>query len=234
MKDAKELIHYGVRYWLAELTQLLHVQAAPIFLGLVATESEIGIFATGLALTARVGMIPDALASLIQPRVAEDAGGRPELVAQSARLVGLTCLGLLLAMSLLSKPIVATLFSTAFLPAVPIIWLLVPGIAFRCATKLILPYLNGTNRPGVQSWATIACLITNYAALIVLYPRAGLAGAAIAMNAGYFVSGFILLVAFHRFSRMRIRKAWLPGWSDLNKVSEILMTFRTRLQRVGS
>ena len=48
--DMWNLIHYGMRYSFAELTNLLHAQAGPLFLGMFASESEIGFFAVGLGL----------------------------------------------------------------------------------------------------------------------------------------------------------------------------------------
>jgi O-antigen/teichoic acid export membrane protein len=208
------LIHYGMRYWLAELMNLLHVQAAPLFLGIFAAESEIGIFAVGFGLVMRVTMIPDMVTSVVQPRVAEDAKGRPELVTQSARIVGLLCCIVLFFMMLFARPLVAVLFSPRFLAAVSVIWVLAPGVAVRCATKLILPYLNGTNRPGIQSFSTIAALSADFLGLTMLYPHFGLLGASISGSISHMVAGAVLLIAFHKFSRSRITN-WLPRRSDL-------------------
>ncbi len=212
------LLHYGYRYWFSELSQLLHVQAGPLFLGFFASEKEIGIFSVGFALVARVIMLPDSIVSVIQPRVAEDRHGRPDLIAQSARVSGLISFCVLIFIGIFSMPIVSILFSSKFLGAVDIIWVLLPGIALRCSTKLILPYLNGTNRPGVQSWATIGSLFVNYIFLSFLYPLFGLIGAGIAMSLSYIVNSLILIVAFHHYSKTTFLKEWILRKSDINQL----------------
>ena len=135
----------------------------------------------------------------------------------------MVCIFLLIIIGIMAQPIVNILFSSRFLAAVPVIWVLLPGIAVRCISKLILPYLNGTNRPGIQSWATIASLIADFAGLAILYPIFGLLGAGAAMSISYLINSIILAVAFHKFSGMSIRAGWFPRKADLLKMEQGLV-----------
>jgi O-antigen/teichoic acid export membrane protein len=233
LSDLGQLIHYGMRYWLAELINLLHVQAAPLFLGLFASESELGMFAVGFGLVMRVTMIPDMITSVVQPRVAEDVRGRPELVTQSARIVGVLCCVILLLMGFFARQLVSLLFSPRFLASVALIWILAPGVAVRCTTKLILPYFNGTNRPGVQSFSTIAALASDLVGLTLLYPSFGLIGAGISGSISQMVNGAVLLIAFHKFSGNAIWSSWLPSRSDMEFLRKGMETPRIGFLRVA-
>jgi O-antigen/teichoic acid export membrane protein len=117
-----------------------------------------------------------------------------------------------------SRPLVATLFSAEFLPVIPLLFILTPGIIIRCAGKSLFPYFNGINRPGVVSVATILNLAVNILLLVILLPKWGLPGAAWATTSGYVVSSLYLFVAFISFSKMSIWKMLLIQTSDFRLV----------------
>jgi O-antigen/teichoic acid export membrane protein len=204
-----------------------------MFLGIFASETEVGIFAVALGLLIRITVIPDASISVVLPRSASDREGRPRLVAASMRIVGTLCVAILIAVGLTARPIVVFLFSSRFTRAIPVIWLLLPGFVACCATKLIVPYLNGTNRPGVQSWATAASLLVDCVGLSILYPVLGLAGAGIAMSISYITGSVILVVAFHKFTGMSFADVWHPQKSDLRQTLNIMGAVKVKLRKRG-
>jgi O-antigen/teichoic acid export membrane protein len=210
----KDLVTYGLRSYVAKLSAATYFRLGTMILAFFASTAEIGIFAAGSGLVTRILMVPTSIGVALFSRVAADGEGRPETVSQAARVSAILSGACLLALALLGRPIIGLLLSPSFLRVVPLIWIMVPGVFVRAATKLLMSYFMGTDRPGVCSWAIGLGMGVNVAALLVLLPLYGLAGAAWAMTLGYFTSSAILAVSFRAMSGMTVMQTWLPRAED--------------------
>jgi O-antigen/teichoic acid export membrane protein len=222
------MLHYGIRYYFGKVSNLVNFQMGTLILAAVAPEVEIGLFSLALAMVVRIELIPAALSTVLLSRVAVDPAGRADLVAQCVR-VTLAVVGAVLALgSLAAYPFFALLLPK-FMPAVVVIWLLVPGEWIRSAAKLFVPYFAGTNRPGIASMAVMIGLVANVAVLLVLMPIWGIKGVAVSVTVSYFVSSAILAVAFRRTSGLGYWQTWCPRRTDLNMAAEAARMLWRRL-----
>jgi len=204
MKKIMDMLHYGARYYIGKVSNQMNFQIGTMILALFATKEEIGLFAVASVITARAMIIPDTLGTVLIPKIAGNKTGKMELVAQCSRLTAISCGALLLILAVFAKPIVMVLFSSAFLPAVPLIRIMAVGVFVRCSCKVFEPFLLGTDHPGTLSFSVTVGIIFNFIILILLLPMMGLIGAAVAVSAGYFVSSAFLASAFIRFSGLTL------------------------------
>jgi len=218
----RDLIGYGGRYYFAAFSTLVNFQIGAIMVAFFATEGEIGLFTQITTLVVYVILVSDVIGGVIHPRMASDRGGRPELAAQGSRMAGYVATGVLVVLAVFAKPIVAMLFSPKFLPAVPLIWILVPGVIVRASTKVLVHYMSATDRPGIFSISAITSAGVNFILLLVLLPTMGLDGAAWAMSIAYLCGGLVLLVAFRIYSGLSLRRSWLPQRADWDLVLGII------------
>jgi O-antigen/teichoic acid export membrane protein len=227
----RTLLSYGSRYWIANLSNQVHFRVGTIVLAWFATASDIGLFAAASGLVARVLMVPDAVEGALLSRVATDPAGRPTLVAQVARVSAIICgVGLVMIVAL-SRPLVQVLFSSSFLMAVPLIWVMSLGIFIRSGSKVLMPYFMGVDRPQVCSWAIGAAVVVNLGAIALLLPRVGLPGAAWAMTAGYATSATILAAAFRSATGLSAAEIWLPRRDDLALIGNLIRRNVSYLRR---
>jgi len=206
---------YGARYYLARLGVVINTHLPLVLLASYAAPKEIGWFIAAWALMNRTELIPRSLVQAIQPRVGESSDGRPELVAQAARVL-LVFMGLgLLIMVAPSWLYVPIIFSPAFAPSVPILWILALGALVRSVTRPMASYFIGVDRPGVTSLCTTVQLLTIGVGVPWFYEVGGIQGAAWAVVAGQVLEGFCLEVAFRVVSRQTFGQTWLPRSSDI-------------------
>jgi len=215
LEKLKKILSYGIRFYFGRLSNLLNFQIGTIILAFFATKAEIGIFSVATALTMRVEMIPDALFSVIFPRVASSESGRKDLVAQCARISGIICGLILVFLGLFAGPIIKILFSSAFLEAKSLIRILTLGTMARCGCKVFVPYLLGIDHPGIASISVVIGLLINVILMYVLLPIYGLTGAALSVTINYLVSSSILLFSFVYLTRYRVLEVMVPNKSDL-------------------
>ncbi len=218
----REMLSYGLRFYFGRLSYFINYQAGLIILAFYATREDMGIFALASQLVVQSMVVPDTLNKVLIPRAAADDEGRSALIAQSARLSGLVCGGLLLGLAVLATPVVRILFSAEFLPSVPLIRILAVGFTIRAVGRVLVPYLLGIDRPELSSLAAAAGMVVNLVLLFLLLPRIGIAAAALALSLGYVASTAIIAVAFSKNSGMRLRDTWLLQRADLVRLNGVV------------
>ncbi len=206
------IVGYGLRFHPAGIGGALEMSAGVLILGLFASAAEIGLFATASALVFRLRIISDAVGNALLPRIA--GSGRPELTTLCLRVVSCGTVAAILAILLISTPLVRILFSDAFLPTVPLLWIMAPGVlAYACA-GILGTYFKGIGRPGICSWAVSLGLAVNLIAIPAFYPALGVSAAAWGLTLGMICRLVLLAAAFARATRMRWFSIWLPRLGD--------------------
>ncbi len=209
---SSRIVGYGLRFHAAGIGGALDMSVGVLVLGLLATPAEIGLFATASALVFRLRMISDAVGNALLPRSA--GSGRPELTTLCLRLVSGGTAAALLALLAIGEPLVGLLFSEAFLPAVPLLWILAPGVLAYAGAGILGTHFKAVDRPGIVSWAVSLGMAANLVAIPVLYPETGVAAAAWGLTLGMTCRLVFLAVAFARSARMPWHLIWLPRPGD--------------------
>lgn len=229
-KGVRGMFGYGIRYYAGKMSNLVNFQIGTMILAFFASKDDIGLFSQAVTFTGGIMVITDSLGDVVMPRVAEDAKGRPELVAQVSRMVSLVCGPMLLVLAVLTDPIITILFGAAFLPMTPIVRILCIGFFLRSACKMLECYFLMTNRPGVSSTATVIGVGVNVGLMWLLMPVMGLLGAATAMTVSYAVSSALLMVAFSRHSGTGLMTMWRYQRSDWSALAGAARGLRAKLR----
>jgi O-antigen/teichoic acid export membrane protein len=230
--DVRALLSYGLRFFVAKMGNLVQFRIGVLVVAFFVPAGDVGLFAAASALISRVTLLPDALNMAVLPRVAGDSRGRPELVAQVSRITMVAVGAALIVLVALGRPIVTVFLSREFLPALPLIWIIAPGMLLRAASKVLMPYFMGTGRPAVCSWSVAVGTIINIGALISLLPLVGLPGAAWAMTLGYLGSSLVLAAAFLKTTGLGAAESWRVRRGDLALLRETAGRAMRSIRRV--
>ena len=211
----RDVLVYGAKYHLARLGIEVEPRLGVLILGVLASRADIGIFAVASVVMLRVNLISGAVGTVLYPRVARGSDGRIELTTLCVRLVLLVTGVALLVLLGISTPLVRILLSDAFVPVVPLMWVMAPGILAYACSSILLTYFNGVNRPEVSSWSVWVGLMVNVVLLLVLYPRFGIEGAAWSMTIGMICRTIFFAFMFRRATKIDLSSTWVPRQSDL-------------------
>jgi len=120
--------------------------------------------------------------------------------------------------------ILRILFGAGFVPATTAFrWLLVAAGVRSCG-NILISGLRGFGHPGMSTLARFSSAVVTGIALLVLLPRFGITGAAIASLIGYSVMLGIALFGFVKKRRLRLwtnclrpqrRDLLIPNWRSL-------------------
>jgi O-antigen/teichoic acid export membrane protein len=131
---------------------------------------------------------------------------------------------ILLPLLWLSAPIVLkTLFGENFVPATAAFrWLLIAAAVWSLGS-IVISGLRGFGYPGLSTVARFSAAVVTAVGLLILLPRRGITGAAIASLIGYSVMLVIALFGFMRKRQLGLwtclrpqkRDLFLPNWRAL-------------------
>jgi len=182
------------------LIQRIDVLLVSIFLDLRA----VGLYSVAYGFAELLLLLPQRASLLYFPRVA--AQRRPadqDEVRISCSLVFLAAVAMALVLLAVAPPAIRFLYGTAFTDAIRPFALLLPGACALATSSLLGAYLAGVGRVAATARVNAAALATNVALNLVLLPRFGVSGAAVASSVTYAGQALCLAVIVARAARQR-------------------------------
>ena len=199
--EFKNSMRYGVRDYPGGVADFTTLRLDQLMLGAMAPSAAIGLYVIAVRLSEMTTLAADALADALMPEVAAShAGDKSEsLLGRSLRLTIYLHILLLIPCWLAAPLILKLLYGASFVPATGAFrWLLVAA-AVWAPGSIVISGLRGFGYPGLSTIARFSAAVVTAIALVILLPRQGITGAAIASLIGYSVMLVVALVALiHR------------------------------------
>lgn len=218
----KDLVKYGLKNQFGAVVQFLNYRFDMFLVNLFLSIASVGIYSVAVLIAEFIWYIPNAVARVLFPKIAaSDIKTANQFTPQVCRntLFITFCLGGIL--FFISKPLILLFFGKQFLPSVVPLQILLPGIVAFSVGRVISVDLAGRGRPLYVSYTTTAALIVTIVLDILLIPRLGVPGAALASTISYTTSTIILSAIYSRLSGNRplsflwIRKDDFHKYRDL-------------------
>ncbi len=204
----RQAFAFGSRAQVANLAWFVHYRADMFLVGYVAGPAALGFYAAAVGLAEKLYLAPSAIGTVLFPRVAAaDRSEAQDLTPKASRYTLWLTIGLSVLLAALARPVVRGLYGAEFLPSVPALWLLLPGMVSLAVSRLVSADLNGRGLPGAVARINVAAAALNVALNLWWLPIWGLAGAAVATSVSY-TAGMVLLV-------QRYRRASGARWGEL-------------------
>ncbi|NIH80860.1 oligosaccharide flippase family protein [Amycolatopsis viridis] len=206
------IMRYGARGQLGNLLMLVNLRLDFVILGVLAGPAVVGVYAVASKFAELMRLPATALNYVLYPRFARqkpaaaDADVQrllPRAVAGTAAMTPLLAVASVITLPVLYGPA----FRSAVLPAC----ILLAGLAVEGAAAVSSAYLCGRGRPGANSWGMGAGALVTVALDVVLIPRAGAVGAAIASTVAYLVTTGLLTTIAQGLARRSVAAVVADG-----------------------
>lgn len=202
---------YRMRAWMGSaaamgansLFSVLNAQASLLLIGLLGTTHDAGLYRVGLQVSLVAGMGYTAVTMVAYQRFAyyralHDAAGATHAAHLFARLAFACTVPLPLILLVAGKPLFAFLFGADFVPASDIAQMLNLGQVVNAGLGMSGALLVMHGRETMVTRATIVAMAVNLVLGVLLVPRIGAMGAAIASSASLTALNLATLVAARR------------------------------------
>ncbi|KPJ68657.1 hypothetical protein AMJ44_05835 [candidate division WOR-1 bacterium DG_54_3] len=180
---------------------------------------QVGIYAIAVAVGELPWHLPSAAATVLFPWIADkkkqDAASFTSYVLRNVFLLTFI---LVLVLALLGRFVITLLFGAAFQDSVILMYILLPGILALGITRVLGGHFQGSGRPELGTLMVAFSFAETIILDIILIPRMGVLGAAIASSIAYITSAVVGLFIFTRLWKVRVVDAVIPRWEEVAKL----------------
>lgn len=213
----KPVFAYGMKSYAGSIAGQINVRVDQLLMSAIVPPVELGLYVVALAVAGMLGPFYSALAIVVLPRVtlAEDpitAGRRLVHHLQLGTLVAVPATIVALAAMPFALPLV---FGAAFAGAVPAAEILLVAGLFQGANLVLSNGLFGLGRPGLVAVAQWSAVIVATVLLLLLLPRLGGVGAAVALLCSYGGTMVVQASFVARTTGVPRRAFWTLRWREV-------------------
>ncbi len=224
----RQSLGFGLKLYPGNLAQFLNYRLDLFLVAFFAGPAEVGLYAVAVAVAELVWELPHAVRTVLLHRVAAtaDRAEADRQTARASRLVGSLVFAICLGLALASFPLLGLVYGAPYRPAALALILLLPGVWLLAVGKLLAIHVAGRGRPEIPTRAALLSLAVTVALDLLLIPRFGIAGAAVASSVAYLAATLRLVAAFRRETGL--------GWTHVFFLGRGDLTFARASQKAGA
>lgn len=208
---ARRLMAYGFRAQLGSIALLLNARLDFALVGGMVGPSALGIYAVASRYAELLRLPALAMNYVLYPSYARQGG---TVAAAKARAmiprIGWIPAAAAAPMALAAPVVLPLVYGSPFRASVVPAWILLLGLAGGGISGVISAFLSGDGRPGLNSAAIAAGLVATVALDLLLIPRFGVTGAAVASTVAYLTTAVVLVACFRVVTRRSKRTVGRP------------------------
>ena len=193
---AREALGMGLRGQIGNILNFLNLRLDLLLVPWLVDLGAAGIYLVLLRIAEAVTQVANAASALLFPAVARTEVRQTELTERTVRATLTVVLAAGIAVAVLAPWILTTFFGPAFASGSTALRLTMVAMLPLSVTRLLSGDLKGRGRAGLVSIGAGAALVVTVLLDLLLIPRFGFDGAAMASLVAYTVGAGVLLVAY--------------------------------------
>jgi O-antigen/teichoic acid export membrane protein len=220
----------GLRYHIGTTSLFLLLRADILILNALTSAVAVGLYAVAVSLVELTRVAADSIAQVIlSQQMDDDSDSAAALTVRITRLNVLLALGSVVLMCATAPFLIPFVYGSAFSGSVAPLLALAPGLIALAATRMISGFLLRLRRPLLRSGTALIALAVNVGLNLVLIPRYGIIGCAIASSVSYCALSGIHVAWFLKATRTPVRQL-VPGGDEVRymkaTLSQLTRSFR--------
>lgn len=203
----KEMFKYGIKAQIGNVIQNLNYRLDIFIMNYYLPISQVGIYSKAVQLGETMWKVSGSIATVIYPMTTNSKNklDMKKFINQVTRISFFIILLCSIFIVLISKPLIVILLGKDFLPAVEALILLIPGISIFSISNIISNYLSGIGKVEKNIIASGAACVVTIVLDLILIPRIGIKGAAIASSSAYITSTLIVLAFYTKITESKLK-----------------------------
>lgn len=210
-----EELRFGGKAVVGTLAERLQFRADAFIVNALAGVRSTGIYSVTSGLAETLWYVPNALGVVMFSRAVDPNADAGRTAAVLTRTTLALSLALAIPAVLLGPRFVRFAYGAGFADAGVALRLIIPGVVAYSIVAILSRYLTGRGRPGTGTLVLLLGLVTNIVANLLLVPRFGINGAAVASSLSYGLTAVVVLAAFLRVSGRGLAETLVVRRSDI-------------------
>ncbi|HVO27021.1 MAG TPA: oligosaccharide flippase family protein [Candidatus Margulisiibacteriota bacterium] len=228
------MLRYGFPSMLSGVPQVLNLRLDQMLMAALLPAETLGLYVVAVTWSGGVGLIPNALGTVLFPKTAsqEEPRERRVVFAQGIRLAVLSAGVVAIVVAGVTPVALPLLFGEKFAASVPAALVLVVAAAIAAVNLVLEEGLRGLGQPALTLWAETGGLVVTGISLLFLLKPLGIMGAAIASVLGYGAVTVTLVVASLRMTGFSAAALLRPGPREIRQICKRLHGLVTPMRTV--
>ena len=223
-----EQLRFGTRALPGTLAERLQFRADSFLLNILVGVRATGIYSVTSGLAETLWYVPNALGLVMLSRAVDPHADAGRIAATLTRVTIALAVVLAIPTFLFGPRLVRVVYGSSFTDAGVALRLILPGVVAYSVVAVLSRYLTGRGRPGTTTMIMVVGLATNVAANLVLIPRFGINGAAVASSLSYGLTAAVALIVFRRASGRGLVETLIVRPSDVRAARRAAGALRDR------
>ncbi|MGB2869707.1 MAG: polysaccharide biosynthesis C-terminal domain-containing protein, partial [Bacteroidota bacterium] len=227
----KSTLTYGIALYVGLAVNTLHFRVDQFLVDSILGPTQLGYYALSVRIAELLWLIDYIVVSASLFRITSENRQESILTVQRAvRLVGILVVPPSIFILIGAPYVIPALFGGPFANSVSALRLLVPGIVAWSLARSLGPFIAyQCGRPWYCTIAAVGSLAINLGANLILIPRWGIEGCAVASSCSYTLNLVAITWLFKRLSGASVLKTFVPSRIDFRLIIEY---FRTGTGRI--
>lgn len=212
----------GFRGQLGNLATFFNYRLDVFIVNYFLNPEQVGLYAVAVLVSESLWQVPDAAALALLPREARDwTEKNSSFTCMVSRQVFTIALTMGVALALASPILIPLVFGAKFAASVSVVWWLLPGTVALAAGKVMSAALAARGMPQYSSMFACVTLVVTVALDLILIPRLGIRGAAIASSVAYLVDAGLVAMILTRKLNVTWSSLYIPTSAEAESYQKL-------------
>ena len=231
MKYIKAGLNYGWKAHLSNILSFLNYRVDMFLLNWFINPVAVGIYSIAVGIAERLWIFSGSAATVMFPRIAElkhDESSRKELTPLVSRSMLWIPLILSIPIFITAPFIIEFLLGINFIKSSLLLRILLPGIVLGSLGRILANDISARGFPQINMYIDSVIAVSNIILNIILIPRIGIAGAAVATTICYGTNTVVKIKAYSVIAKVKWYKTFIPEKEDLRLLNKAIRYYTKR------
>jgi O-antigen/teichoic acid export membrane protein len=225
---------YGIKSYFQTLASYLHHRVDIYLLALWVSPAQVAFYSIGTRLAELILLAPEAAGQVFFPKATalETDAERSRQTATVLRHVVAVTATIAIALWLVGARLIVGVYGPTYADAAAPFALVLPGVVMTSLFTITNRDLMARGKQGMNIACNVTALVLNVGLNLLLIPRWGIQGAAVASTVSYSCAAVVLLGCFMRESGYGFRQIFQVQRSDVLFYMRLVDRWRSRARRL--
>jgi len=231
VSEVKKALNLGLRGQLGNVATYFNYRLDVFIVNYYLNTAAVGLYAVGVMVSEAIWQMPNAAAMALVPRTARQQGlSGVEFTCLVCRQVLSMALLAAIVVAAVSAWVIPAVFGESFRGSVAVIWWILPGTVALAASKVMCADLMARGMPGYSSIFAFVTLVVTVVLDLILIPRMGIQGAALASSVAYFTNSTLVAILLKRKLGVTWKALLVPSLAELAPYRQVWDRITGRLR----
>lgn len=217
----KRMLGYGIKAQIGNLVQLLNYRVNIFIINYFLTIDQVGIYSNAVALGETLWQVSGSIATVVFP-MTTGSKNKEELktfINKVTRISFTLIIIFSIILGFVSDKIILLMFGKDFLKASESLIFLLPGISIFSISNILANYMAGIAKIQYNIYSSAVSFIFTMAFNLLLVPKMGIDGAAIATSISYVSFTISSIYFYKRITKAKIGDIILIKKEDISEIA---------------